>query len=189
LKFGQHAILSEKSISVVQNISQNGGREGFDRLMGGDVLFILDRRKSLIGNELLILRPARIAELFNTVACNLSSHLKQAKVFPVETSTSLKGYSMTLTKAQIVEALLAQNIFSKTQSAQVIGTLFELMKQSLQNGEDVLISGFGKFSVKEKRQRIGRNPDTGKPMTLPPRKVVTFKCSGVLRAAMKGEGD
>ena len=96
---------------------------------------------------------------------------------------------MTLTKAHIVEALLAQNIFTKTQSAQIIETLFELIKQSLQNGEDVLVSGFGKFSVKERCQRTGRNPLTGKPVTLPPRKVVTYKCSGVLRAAMNGEGD
>ena len=95
---------------------------------------------------------------------------------------------MTLTKAQIVEALLAQNIFSKTQSAQVIDTLFELIKRSLQNGEDVLISGFGKFSVKEKYQRNGRNPQTGEPMLLPPRKVVTFKCSHILRTAINGEG-
>jgi integration host factor subunit alpha len=96
---------------------------------------------------------------------------------------------MTLTKAHIVEALFAKNIFTMTQSAQVIDTLFELIKQSLQNGEDVLISGFGKFSVKEKQARIGRNPQTGKQMTLPPRKVVTFKWSGVLRARMNGEDD
>jgi integration host factor subunit alpha len=96
---------------------------------------------------------------------------------------------MTLTKSQIIQALLAKNIFTKTESAQVIDTLFELIKQSLQNGEDVLISGFGKFSVKERRQSIGRNPQTGKPMTLPARKVVTFKCSDVLRAAMNGGRD
>ena len=96
---------------------------------------------------------------------------------------------MTLTKAQIVEALFAQDIFTKKQSAQIIDTLFELIKKSLENGEDVLISGFGKFSVKEKYERNGRNPKTGEPMTLPPRKVVTFKCSGVLRAAMNGEDD
>ena len=95
---------------------------------------------------------------------------------------------MTLTKAQIVEALLAKTIFTKTQSAQVIDTLFELMKQSLQNGEDVLISGFGKFEVKEKLARRGRNPQTGEQIPLAPRKVVTFKCSGVLRAAMNGDG-
>ncbi|MGA2403716.1 MAG: integration host factor subunit alpha [Syntrophobacteraceae bacterium] len=95
---------------------------------------------------------------------------------------------MTLTKAQIVETLFAKNIFTKNQSAQVINTLFELIKQSLENGEDVLITGFGKFSVKEKQQRIGRNPLTGEPITLPPRKVVTFKCSNVLRTAMNGGG-
>jgi integration host factor subunit alpha len=96
---------------------------------------------------------------------------------------------MTLTKAQIIEALFAKNIFTKTESAQIIDTLFELIKQSLQNGEDVLISGFGKFSVKEKHLRMGRNPQTGEPMRLPARKVVTFKCSDVLRTAMNGERD
>jgi len=92
---------------------------------------------------------------------------------------------MTLTKAQIIEALFAKNIFIKTQSAQTIDTFFELIKQSLQNGEDVLISGFGKFSVKEKQARRGRNPKTGEPLKLSPRKVVSFKCSRVLRVAIK----
>ena len=96
---------------------------------------------------------------------------------------------MSLTKAQIVEALFAKNIFTKRESAQIIETLFELIKQSLENGEDVLISGVGKFSVKGKHGRKGRNPNTGKPITLPPRKVVTFKCSGVLREGMNREGD
>jgi integration host factor subunit alpha len=87
----------------------------------------------------------------------------------------------TLTKARIVENLLAKNLFTKTASAQIIDTLFELLKQSLEEGEDVLISGFGKFCVQVKNQRRGRNPQSGEPMTLPPRKVVTFRCSGVLR--------
>jgi len=91
---------------------------------------------------------------------------------------------MTLTKGQIVEALFVQNIFTKKESAQIIDTLFQLIKKSLQDGENVLISGFGKFSVKEKYERNGRNPNTGKPMNLPPRKIVTFKCSAVLRAKM-----
>ena len=68
---------------------------------------------------------------------------------------------MTLTKAHLVEELFAKGIFTKTESAQIIDTLFELIKQSLQNGEDVLISGFGKFAVKEKQQRIGRNHRQG----------------------------
>ena len=87
----------------------------------------------------------------------------------------------TLTKAHIVENLLAKNLFTKAESAQIIETLFELLKQSLEEGDDVLISGFGKFSVQEKNQRRGRNPQSGEPIMLPPRKVVTFKCSGVLR--------
>jgi len=90
----------------------------------------------------------------------------------------------TLTKAQIVEKLFAKNIFTKGECAHIIETLFELIKQDLESGEDVLISGFGKFSVKEKHQRRGRNPQTGEPMMLDPRKVVTFKCSGVLREAV-----
>jgi integration host factor subunit alpha len=77
--------------------------------------------------------------------------------------------------------LVCKNIFTKSESSQVIETLFEIIKQTLEQGEDVLISGFGKFSVKEKNQRRGRNPQTGDPIMLAPRKVVTFKCSGVLR--------
>jgi integration host factor subunit alpha len=88
---------------------------------------------------------------------------------------------MTLTKAHIVESLFNKEVFTKTESAQIVETLFELIKRSLENGEDVLISGFGKFSVKEKNQRRGRNPQTGDPIMLAPRRVVTFKCSGVLR--------
>jgi integration host factor subunit alpha len=97
--------------------------------------------------------------------------------------------SMTITKAHIVEALFAKNIFTKPESAQIIDTLFELIKQSLQNGEEVLISGFGKFLVKKKRARRGRNPQTGEPMMLPPRKVVTFKCSNILRAGVNGQAE
>jgi integration host factor subunit alpha len=92
-----------------------------------------------------------------------------------------KESTMTVTKAHIVENLFAKNIFTKTESSQIIETLFEILKGTLEQGQDVLISGFGKFSVKEKNQRRGRNPQTGKPIILEPRKVVTFKCSGVLR--------
>jgi integration host factor subunit alpha len=61
------------------------------------------------------------------------------------------------------------------------------MKQTLENGEGVLISGFGKFSVHEKHERRGRNPQTGEPIMLDPRKVITFKCSGVLRDKINEE--
>lgn len=88
---------------------------------------------------------------------------------------------MTLTKARIVKALFARNLFTRGESARIIETLFELIKQALEQGEDVLITGFGKFAVHRKHQRRGGNPQSGAPMLLPPRAVVTFKCSSILR--------
>jgi integration host factor subunit alpha len=93
---------------------------------------------------------------------------------------------MTLTKAHIVETLAKQNGYPKKQSVQMIETLLELIKRSLESGENVLISGFGKFCMKEKKQRRGRNPSTGEDMTLEPRKVVTFTCSRKLRDKING---
>ncbi len=93
---------------------------------------------------------------------------------------------MTLTKADIVDMIHRELDFPKHQSTDIVETLLELLKSSLQNGEDVLISGFGKFSVKEKRSRRGRNPATGDSMTLGARRVVTFKCSGRLRERLNG---
>ncbi|MBW1836784.1 MAG: integration host factor subunit alpha [Deltaproteobacteria bacterium] len=88
---------------------------------------------------------------------------------------------MTLTKAQIVESIQNHLGLPKNRSAQIIESLLEIIKKTLENGEDVLVSGFGKFCVKEKKERRGRNPANGKDLMLAPRKVVTFKCSGVLR--------
>jgi integration host factor subunit alpha len=88
---------------------------------------------------------------------------------------------MSLTKVQIIEAIAVQNGFPKKQSSEIVETLLELIKSSLESGEDVLISGFGKFNVKAKKQRWGRNPATGEPMLLAPRKVLTFNCSAILR--------
>ncbi len=88
---------------------------------------------------------------------------------------------MTLTKAQIIESVQNQLGFPKTQSTDLIETLLEIIKRSLEAEEDVLISGFGKFCIKDKGQRRGRNPATGNDLMLDKRKVVTFKCSGKLR--------
>ena len=88
---------------------------------------------------------------------------------------------MTLTKAQIIEEVRNRNGFTKKISTETVETLFEIMKKALESGEDVLITGFGKFSVKHKAERRGRNPATGEDLMLAPRKVVTFKCSGKLR--------
>ena len=88
---------------------------------------------------------------------------------------------MALTKADIIEAVSEKNGFSKKQSAETVEILLEIIKRWLSSGEDVLISGFGKLCVKNKSARRGRNPATGDAMTLKPRRVVTFKCSGKLR--------
>ena len=88
---------------------------------------------------------------------------------------------MALTKADIVEKVQKEIGFTKHQSTELVENLLELIKSQLESGEDVLVSGFGKFCVNEKRERRGRNPATGEDMMLRPRKVVTFKCSGKLR--------
>ncbi len=87
----------------------------------------------------------------------------------------------TLTKADLIGAIQKENGYSRKQSTEVAEILLEIIKQSLESGEDVMISGFGKFQVKNKRQRRGRNPATNEDLILLPRRVVTFKYSGTLR--------
>jgi integration host factor subunit alpha len=93
---------------------------------------------------------------------------------------------MTLTKSDIVNNIHSQLGITRKESADTVETLLELIKQSLESSDDVLISGFGKFCVKEKNERRGKNPATGGSMMLQPRKVVTFKCSGKLRERING---
>lgn len=93
---------------------------------------------------------------------------------------------MTLTKADIADVMSNQVGYTKRQSLKIVDSLFEYIKKSLEDGDDVLISGFGKFSVKDKRERKGRNPQTGEPILLSSRRVVTFKCSGKLRNIING---
>ena len=88
---------------------------------------------------------------------------------------------MSLTKVQIVSTIQNHLNLPKNKSTEIVESLLEIIKSTLESGEDALISGFGKFCVKEKRERRGRNPPTGEPMMLAPRRVVTFKCSGKLR--------
>lgn len=87
---------------------------------------------------------------------------------------------MALTKSDIVSRVNELG-FTQKQSTDVVESLLEIIKNCLEGGEDVLVSGFGKFCVKEKRPRRGRNPATGEDLMLDGRKVVTFKCSGKLR--------
>jgi integration host factor subunit alpha len=88
---------------------------------------------------------------------------------------------LTTTKANLINAVAEANGFPLNKSVEIIEILLELLKAKLAAGEDVLISGFGKFCVKKKRKRRGRNPATGEQMMLEARRVVTFKCSGQLR--------
>lgn len=88
---------------------------------------------------------------------------------------------MALTKNDIAERIRDQLGFPRNESIIITEALLELIKASLESGDDVLVSGFGKFCVNEKKARKGRNPATGENMMLKPRRVVTFKCSGKLR--------
>ncbi len=94
---------------------------------------------------------------------------------------------MTLTKAQIIEEIRHRNGFTRKKSIEAVEALLEIIKSTLESGEDVLASGFGKFCVKEKKERRGRNPATGEDMMLDKRKVVTFRCSGKLRDRVNGQ--
>ena len=87
---------------------------------------------------------------------------------------------MTLTKNKIVDQVNALG-FAKNKSIDIVESLLEIIKSSLEQGEDVLVSGFGKFCVKGKSRRRGRNPATGEALMLDGRRVVKFKCSGKLR--------
>jgi integration host factor subunit alpha len=93
---------------------------------------------------------------------------------------------MTLTKDHIANSISNHLDLPKTRSAELVESLLEIMKQTLESGEDFLISGFGKFCVKEKSERQGRNPATRKDLMLGGEKVVTFKCSSVLKDKLKG---
>ena len=94
---------------------------------------------------------------------------------------------MALTKSDIVASIHDLGL-TKKKSVEVIENLLEIIKRSLESSEDVLISGFGKFCVKNKAKRRGRNPATGEDLMLRGRRVVTFKCSGKLRNKIDGLG-
>jgi len=104
----------------------------------------------------------------------------------MEPQTEIGALVMTLTKSDIIDSIHHRLGLPKGKSIQVTETLLETMKRTLASGEDVLVSGFGRFCVKNKEERKGRNPQTGKDMMLGSRRVVTFRCSGVLRDKMNG---
>ena len=94
---------------------------------------------------------------------------------------------MALTKHDIVEQIHSELGFLRNQSIATTESLIALIKDTLASGDDLLVSGFGKFGVKDKKERKGRNPATGDDLMLKPRCVVTFKCSGQLRDKVNGK--
>ena len=93
---------------------------------------------------------------------------------------------MALTKARIVDSIERQLGVSQKRATELVEILIESIKNALEKNNDVLVSGFGRFCIKEKKERKGRNPATSETMILPKRKVVTFKCSGKLRNRVNG---
>ena len=86
-----------------------------------------------------------------------------------------------MTKAEIVEAIYEKIGFSKKESAEIVELVFDTIKETLEKGERIKISGFGNFLVRQKRPRIGRNPQTGQEIEISARKVLTFKPSQILK--------
>jgi len=94
---------------------------------------------------------------------------------------------MTLTKDRLISHLQTQIGINKQESRLIADRLLEIMKDTLAQGEELIISGFGKFSVRQKRERRGRNPQTKESLMLRPRKVLVFRASGVLRQRLNKE--
>lgn len=95
-----------------------------------------------------------------------------------------------MTKAEIVQALYAKvGGFSRKESADMVDLVFEMMKETLGRGEKIKISGYGNFVLRDKRQRPGRNPQTGDPIKISERRVLTFKASQILKHALNPRGD
>jgi integration host factor subunit alpha len=95
---------------------------------------------------------------------------------------------VSLTKVDLIDSIYNQVGLSKAKSLQAVESLLEIIKKALENGEDILVSGFGKFCVKEKNERKGRNPQTGEHLMLGSRRVATYRCSRVLRDKINGKG-
>jgi integration host factor subunit alpha len=93
----------------------------------------------------------------------------------------------TMTKADIVEKVYQKIGFSKKESSELVEAVFNTMKETLEGGEKIKISGFGNFVVRQKKERIGRNPQTGDQITISARRVLTFRPSQVLKALLNGE--
>jgi len=95
---------------------------------------------------------------------------------------------MTLSRQDLIDSVYNQSDLSKPEATLVVKSLLEIIKRTLESGENVLISGFGKFCVKDKKERKGRNPQTGEDLVLRARRVVRFKCSEILAERINSKG-
>ena len=95
---------------------------------------------------------------------------------------------MTITKASLINSICNNSSLPKQEATSAVESLLEIIKQTLESGEDVLISGFGKFCLKEKKERRGRNPETGDDMMVDARRIVRFKCSNLMRDKINEKG-
>jgi integration host factor subunit alpha len=89
-----------------------------------------------------------------------------------------------MTKADLVECIQANTGLSRTESYEMPETVLSIMKDTLETGESIKVSGFGKFEVKRKKDRKGRNPQTGEAMSITARRILTFKLSTILKKAI-----
>ena len=149
----------------------------------------LDPKEVLAANPEL--RWAFLVNTHNCVGCGFC--VKACKVeneIPMEanvTRTWVERYVIKKDGKVVMDTPKgALNGFTNKKSVEVVEILLEIMKSTLSSGEDLLISGFGKFQVRDKSDRLGRNPATGDSMVLKGRRVVTFKCSGKLRDRLNG---
>ena len=92
-----------------------------------------------------------------------------------------------MTKADIIETVYEKVGFSKKESAEIVEMVFDTIKETLERGEKIKISGFGNFVIRSKKPRVGRNPQTGEEIEISARRVLTFKPSQVLKSALNGE--
>jgi integration host factor subunit alpha len=89
-----------------------------------------------------------------------------------------------MTKADLVERIHINSGISKKDSFDILEAVFSIIKDTLESGEKIKVAGFGNFEVKEKKDRKGRNPQTGEAITITARRVLTFKPSVILKSAM-----
>lgn len=94
---------------------------------------------------------------------------------------------MTLTKHDIIDALYKEMGMNKKESAKIAESLFDIIKEELISGNDVMISGFGRWAVRSKKSRTGRNPQTGAPLTIEPKKIIKFKSSNILKEEINND--